>query len=175
MAVTARSIANPRADRKSPRSTQSAVTGSRRLVIRQRGVEPARMHGKVSENPARGKAQGRIALRGRTCAGESDRRRESKPRSRRQLIPGRSLLQISLFSTGDRSPRRKSIGAEERARTTGGPGPAEMSRKLKCGDLQSTFQPRRSRRAKRSERSARPPGCGIKPAKGTNPRSAVGR
>jgi hypothetical protein len=98
---------------------QASHVTTRRLVIRNRGrarpvpARKSRETPRVTDNPARGKAQGRIASADNGVAREADRRRERSPEVEPPLIkvPGRSLLQISSFSTGGRSRRRKSIGA----------------------------------------------------------------
>jgi hypothetical protein len=125
-----------------------------------RGVEPGALHGKVPDNPARGKAQGRITPTDERVPAARTADGSRSPEVEAIRIPGRSLLQISLPPTGDRSPRRKSIGAEAEARTTRGPGPAEMPRRQADRRELVTCQ------AAGLIRRECPPGCGIKPAKG---------
>jgi len=55
-------------------------------MIRVAGVEPGRMHEVVSDNPARGKAQGRIVSRGNDNRGRGPQT-GAKPRSRTPQTP----------------------------------------------------------------------------------------
>jgi len=105
----------------------------RRRMIGQPGTSPADARRKVPDNPARGKAQGRTRLPGRTCAEEADRRRESKPRSRRHPIPGRLLLQIAVVSNR-RSVTPTKINRGGRGRHERQVGPDRQ----KCRNAKST-------------------------------------
>jgi hypothetical protein len=98
------------------------------------GVEPGPMRGEVPDNPARGKAQGRIA----SGADELPRRRTAdgsqSPEVDAIRIPGRPLLQISSFlQQAIGHPDENQSGRTREARTTGGPGPAEMPTRTKSG------------------------------------------
>jgi hypothetical protein len=89
------------------------------------GVEPDRMRGTVPANPARGKAQGRIDPRPNVSRGNGPQTgieaQKSKPASSPAWPPFRSRSKRRMGH-----PRRKPIGADDRARTARGPGPAEM-------------------------------------------------
>jgi len=109
-------------------------------VIRKRGrARPDARN--VSDNPARGKAQGRIVSPAQRAPG----RRTADGSEAQKLTPShpRPLAFADLvFSTGDRSPRRKSTGADREARTARGPGPAEMSNAM-IADENAIIEPRR--------------------------------
>jgi hypothetical protein len=83
---------------------------------------------------------------------ETDRRRESKPRSRSRIV---RTIDRSFGSTVKRVSNRAADHPDENKSGRGWIG------------TNGTWA--------RSRRNARSPGCGIKPAKGTNPRSAAGR
>jgi hypothetical protein len=117
------------------------------------------MHGHVPANPARGEAQGRNDLPAERVLGESDRRRELKPRSRRHDIRRSTafLIHTCFQPAADHPDENQSGRAEDRARTARGPGRTEMP-------LESP----EARFGRRVIRAARPPGRGSNPAKGTS-------
>ena len=87
----------------------------------------ARMHGKVPGNPARGEAQGRIGVRPRwphVGPQTGVEAQKSKPQIR---TIGRLFRPLVFTNRRSVIPAKINRDAEEPARTTRGPGQAEMS------------------------------------------------
>jgi hypothetical protein len=116
----------------------------RRLMIRT-GVDPWRMHGTVPDNPARGKAQGRIEPQPNVrCGSDANGSQAQKSKPHR---PGPTAFSITLFPPRSVTPTKINRGG--RSGTNG------MWARVGGNVV--------------------PPVGGSKPAKGTNPRSAIGR
>ena len=129
-------------------------------MIRNRGRARPDAPISVPDNPARGQAQGRIISLAKRAPGRWTADGSEAQKSTPSASSADRFFRSGFSPTGGRSPRRKSIGAEAGARTTSGPGPAEMPKRQVGRRELATCQ------AAGFIRRECPPGCGINPAKG---------
>jgi hypothetical protein len=92
----------------------------RRLVIGN-GVEPGRCAAKAPDNPARGKAQGRIISPAKRAPARWTVDGSRSPEVEARRIPGRSLLQILLLQQAIGHPDENQSGRKRRHERHVGP------------------------------------------------------
>jgi hypothetical protein len=90
------------------------------------GVEPGPMHGEMCPQPCKRQSPRQDRASGHTVPGKRIADGSRSPEVDATPSPADRFCRSLDSPTGGRSPRRKSIGADAGARTTRGPGPAEM-------------------------------------------------